>query len=232
MVTEAIETAFPLREFIQNAGFPTDALTIEEGQDPMDAVEDWLAALPKKQQAAPPIWHKFTPGLYGRTGVALAGTLMVTKKHTTHHQWIITEGKVRIWSETEGYREYWAPLHGETLPGTRRLMHVLETVVWTTFHPTTETDVAVIESQIIEPRFRLPVVVKPCLETVTAKDLDAEFRQIWPIPAGEPLSDAIARVREEMKQTRIVSQQQFAELVEEANIRDAVRDEPMPFTSP
>jgi hypothetical protein len=40
---------------------------------------------------------------------------------------------------------------GITEPGTRRALKIYEDTVWTTFHPTEETDLVKLEAELIEP---------------------------------------------------------------------------------
>jgi hypothetical protein len=99
-----------------------------------------------------PITHRFTPGLYIREMFAPAGSLITSKIHRTQHPFVLSAGRISVWTEEGGWVELCAPYTGITEPGTRRVAYVHEDAVWTTFHPTDKTDPAEIEAEIIEPR--------------------------------------------------------------------------------
>lgn len=113
----------------------------------IDALEQLMMSVPAVEC---PVFHRFTKGLYTREYHARAGTIQTSKIHRTEHQFILSKGRVTVWSD-EGQVTLEAPYHGVTKPGTRRVLFVHEDIIWTTFHATEETDVDVIESQIIEP---------------------------------------------------------------------------------
>lgn len=95
--------------------------------------------------------HRFTPGLYIRETQVPAGTLFTTMEHRKEHPFVMTRGRIRVISATEGNKEFVAPFTGITPAGTRRVVQVLEDVVWTTFHVTLETDVEKIAAEILAP---------------------------------------------------------------------------------
>lgn len=96
--------------------------------------------------------HRFTPGLYARELTMEPATLLTSRVHKTEHQYIVTEGRARVYEEATGWREIVAPYHGITKAGTRRVLHILERMVWTTFHPTTETNIEKLEADLWDIR--------------------------------------------------------------------------------
>lgn len=98
-----------------------------------------------------PVTHRFTPGLYIREIHVPAGTLATSMEHLTEHPFVLSKGRVRILSATEGNVTYDAPLTGITPAGTRRVVYAETDVVWTTFHATDETDVDKIGAAILAP---------------------------------------------------------------------------------
>ena len=98
-----------------------------------------------------PIVHRFTPGLYIREIHIPAGTLLTSMEHLTEHPFVISKGRIRVTSPTEGSVTYQAPHCGITKPGTRRALFAEEDTIWTTFHATTETDVEKIGQAILAP---------------------------------------------------------------------------------
>lgn len=102
--------------------------------------------------------HDFTPGLYARTIHMPAGSLLTSKIHKTEHQFVILVGSISVWTNHEGSVTLHAPYHGKTLPGTRRILFAHTDTVWTTFHPTMETDPEKLEEELIQKH------VNPLLE--------------------------------------------------------------------
>lgn len=101
------------------------------------------------QEREVPLTHTFTPGLYTRAAHVPAGTMATSKIHNTRHQFLIVSGSISVWTKETGAVTLHAPFHGITEPGTRRIVFAHTDTCWLTFHPTDETDLAVIEDQII-----------------------------------------------------------------------------------
>jgi hypothetical protein len=131
----------------------------------MDIAEMAVAALPP---AEVPIINIFTPGIYARQVIIMAGVAIVTKIHTVEHPFIISAGVVEVEDEKGNRDILRAPHTGITQPGTRRKLIAYEDTIWTTFHPnpTNETDPDKIVGMVTEehsnplapsddPRFRL-----------------------------------------------------------------------------
>lgn len=123
-----------------------NALTIPQK---LDIIELWMLTFPQVECA---LEHHFTPGLYSRQIFNPKGTFIITKTHKTEHQFVISKGKLSIWTEDDGVKTVSAPYFGITKPGTRRLIFSHEDTVFTTFHanPDNETDIAKLEEVLIE----------------------------------------------------------------------------------
>lgn len=113
----------------------------------IDQLEASLAGLPA---AVMPVTHRFTPGLYIREIFIPKDTLLTSMEHKTEHPFVISKGRIGVRSGTEE-TIYEAPYTGITKPGTRRVLYAFEDTIWTTFHPTKETDVEKIAAEILEP---------------------------------------------------------------------------------
>ena len=74
---------------------------------------------------------------------------IITKIHKTEHLHVLVTGKLAIFIEGQGWKEYTAPHVGITKPGTRRIIVALEDSIFMTFHPTTKTDIENIERDVI-----------------------------------------------------------------------------------
>lgn len=111
------------------------------------------------------VTHRWTPGLYIREIFMPAGSVVTSKIHKTAHPFVISQGRVSVFSTHEPTVELCAPHTGITTPGTRRAILVHEDTIWTTFHPTDKTTVEEVEADIIH-RYENPLlkgVEAPCL---------------------------------------------------------------------
>jgi hypothetical protein len=137
-----------IREMYQNA---QSATALAKQSAKLNFFEQELAKCPAAP--TPPLVHRFTPGLYSRE-IFLQKNLQCTSKiHKTEHQFIVI-GVFEMWSEESGWIFIDAskkPFHGTTKPGARRAFRIHEDTWFTTFHPTTLTDLAQIEAALIEP---------------------------------------------------------------------------------
>lgn len=100
--------------------------------------------------------HHFSPGVYAREIQIPAGVVVVGKLHRTQHLIMLLSGEVTIYTD-EGMKRMVAPQVWQTYPGTKRAIFAHETSRLMTVHPTNETDLAVIEAQIIEPEPALAI---------------------------------------------------------------------------
>ena len=110
----------------------TEARTVT----PLDVLEKEMFQRP---QIDCPLVHRFTDGMYIREIFMPAGALVSTVMHRTNHPFVITKGRVSVWTDGE-VEELEAPYVGITSPGTRRLILVHEDTTWITFHATDLTD--------------------------------------------------------------------------------------------
>lgn len=99
-----------------------------------------------------PTRHIFTPGLYLREVTLSVGVIYTTRTHKTEHPFVLSKGEVSVFHDDGTVRRLKAPHTGITKPGARRAILVHEEAVWTTFHPTTETDLEKLEELLVEPR--------------------------------------------------------------------------------
>lgn len=99
-----------------------------------------------------PVQHHFAPGMYSREIFIPAGTVIIGKIHRHAHVNIISLGSCYVLTE-DGPVEMQAPYTFVSKPGTKRVVHALTDVVWTTCHVTDETDLEKIEEQVIAPTY-------------------------------------------------------------------------------
>ncbi len=114
-------------------------------------VETLCKSMESLPPALCPVIHRFTTGLYVREVCIPKGSLVVSHTHKTEHPFVISQGKVSVWSESGGVQHLEAPYTGITKAGTQRVVYAHQDCIWTTFHATTETDPETIGKSILEP---------------------------------------------------------------------------------
>ena len=112
-----------------------------------------LIAIPGHQLGdCHPLRHLFAPGIYLRWEITMAaGLAILGAKHKTRHLNIISQGTVSFRSGG-ALVTVSAPYTFVSEPGVQKMLYIHETTVWSTIHPTDETDVAILEALLIEPR--------------------------------------------------------------------------------
>lgn len=113
----------------------------------IDFVEKCIA-----EQLAPvemPVEHTFLEGMYVRKITMKAGILCTSKIHKTRHPFLVVSGKAKVFDPVKGWHLIEGPYAGITMPGTRRILHILEDMIWYTFHAEEITDLRQIEDDVI-----------------------------------------------------------------------------------
>lgn len=96
--------------------------------------------------------HAFIPGAYARSLLIKEGALIIGKIHRYPCFNFILRGRITVWSE-EGIKEIVAPFFFVSQPGIKRVGYAHEETLWFNVHGTTETDLEVIEAQLIAKTF-------------------------------------------------------------------------------
>lgn len=127
----------------------TEVIQIKEmsARDRIDLFEAALLTAPQLPQL---LFHRFTPGLYTRELYMLKGTLWTSEEHLTRHQYIVLEGCVSVFTETDGEVVISGPYIGITEPGTKRVLFIHENTRWITFHPTSISPIDDSEEAVAE----------------------------------------------------------------------------------
>ena len=95
--------------------------------------------------------HRFSEGVYVREIIMPEDSIILGAKHTTTHFNIISQGAcLLIDIDTKEQTYIQAPYTFESKAGVQKLLYILTDCVWSTVHVTNETDVEVLESQLIE----------------------------------------------------------------------------------
>lgn len=95
-----------------------------------------------------PLRHQFAPGVYIRSIFLPAKTLVIGAIHRHSHWQSISEGKVTVLTEQNGCETLEAPYESVAAVGVKRAIYVHSDTVWTTVHPTTETNPDVIRKAV------------------------------------------------------------------------------------
>jgi hypothetical protein len=115
-----------------------------------DEIYGMLAALPIHAIGdAFPLVHRFAPGVYAREITMPGGWAFLGEKHKTEHLNIISKGHVSFRSGGEVI-EVHAPYAFVSKPGVQKVLLIHDETVWTTIHPTDETDVPTLEAMLID----------------------------------------------------------------------------------
>jgi hypothetical protein len=109
-----------------------------------------MRAAAEEGQYEPEMAHHFIPDFYIRQMGAKAGSLIVTKVHLTVHPLFISKGRCVVYDE-ESDKTFLvqAPFMTITMPGTRRVILVIEDALWTTMHRTDKTTVEEAEKEML-----------------------------------------------------------------------------------
>ena len=95
-----------------------------------------------------PLVHKFAPGVYYREVFMPAGTFIIGHEHLTEHFNVVLTGKARVLIEGV-VQLIQAPCTFVSKPGVRKVLYILEDMRWATIHPTTETDISILETSLV-----------------------------------------------------------------------------------
>lgn len=123
------------------------ALTVT--REKIIALEHEVAKLPPVDM---PLRHFFANGIYARELTIPKGTVLVGKIHKYAQINILSKGDISIATE-QGIMRVQAPYTVVSPPGTKRVGYAHEETVWTTISRTDETDLELIEKDLIADSF-------------------------------------------------------------------------------
>ena len=102
----------------------------------------------KDGNAVAPVNNYICKGNYAREIFINAGTCMIGKIHKHEHINVLSKGRCLVVTE-DGREELEAPLTWISKAGIKRAVYAYTDVIWTTVHPTNETDLDKIEDEVI-----------------------------------------------------------------------------------
>lgn len=119
-------------------------------QNPIDHadIEKVARELAKYPQTEMPVTHHFSPGVYVREIYMAAGTIVIGHRHKTEHLNVVLTGSAIVYCEgiTE---QITAPFIFKSGVDAQKVLYIQEAMRWATIHPTHETDLKVLEEELI-----------------------------------------------------------------------------------
>jgi hypothetical protein len=109
----------------------------------------------KMEQIECPVTHHFSPGLYLREIFMPAGTAVVGRIHKTEHFNILVKGRCLIVHDDFRREELCAPMVFVSKAGVQKALYILEDMIWMTTHVSEETDLATLETLLVDPKPQL-----------------------------------------------------------------------------
>ena len=132
----------------------TTTLTKDEYREKIQSFENTISEYPEAKfgDDACPLKHTFADGMYIREITMPKEMFIASKIHKTDHPYFVMSGDVSVVTE-EGVVRIKAPYWGITKAGTKRALYTHEETVWCTVHATKETDLKLIEEEVIAKDF-------------------------------------------------------------------------------
>lgn len=115
-------------------------------REKVQRLEDSMLMLP---QVHCKVRHIFAPHMCAREMTIPAGVTTTGAVHKTEHMSVLSAGHCLLTTD-DGVVEIRAPHTSVSKPGIKRALHAFEECVFTTFHPTEETDLAKVIAEISE----------------------------------------------------------------------------------
>jgi quercetin dioxygenase-like cupin family protein len=113
-----------------------------------DKVEKAEAIMLQHEQVDCPLRHLFAPSVYIREVTMPKGARIIGHEHKTEHFNIVLKGKAEV--VVDGKAEYIeAPCIFVSKAGVRKVLNILEEMVWATVHPTANTSLDDLEEELI-----------------------------------------------------------------------------------
>ena len=114
----------------------------------IESLQEEMLNFPAEVQNMPPVKHYFAPGCYAREMLIPKDCLIIGKIHKHSHLNTIAYGNVAV-ATFDGVKQYVGHNTFTSEPGIKRVVLALEDTLWTTYHPTEETDLEKIEDEVI-----------------------------------------------------------------------------------
>lgn len=96
-----------------------------------------------------PLTHTFSDNVYAREIFMPAGMIVVGHVHNTTHLNMVSSGEAMVWMNGE-LSHIVAPFTFESKAGVRKVLYIMEDMLWSTIHVTNEQDIDVLEETLID----------------------------------------------------------------------------------
>ena len=108
-----------------------------------------LEELSRMPRVECPVSHYQPPGVYCREIFMPAGTFIIGHLHKTEHINIVIKGRARVLMSGKVY-DIQGPMNFISKKGVRKVLFILEDMIWMTVHPTREKSIEKIAMKIID----------------------------------------------------------------------------------
>ena len=126
----------------------SNQLTLSEKLNYKKWLVGFQAELKKLPQVEMEIKNSFAPGVYARTIIMPAGTILIGKTHKTDHFNIAHTGKADVTIDGQTKLVCAGDMF-RSEPGSKKLFEVIEDMKFSTIHPTDKTDIDEIEKDTV-----------------------------------------------------------------------------------
>jgi hypothetical protein len=141
-------------------------ITLEAGKNELNpelirnsisGIEKAMLGLPNESKLGLETMHTFTDGVYVRTVLMKAGSLITGKIHKLEHTVIISQGAASIVSEDGGAKFLTAPMVFISPANVKRLLFIQQDMVFTTVHknPDNIRDLDRLEELLMLPDYEM-----------------------------------------------------------------------------
>ncbi len=120
-----------------------------ELQEYSNSVGQLQAKLSRLPQRDLPTCHSFAPGVYVRELLIDKDVLVIGKTHKTEHLNMVVQGDCLVACDGKVQRMV-APYTFISKAGAKKVIYAIEETVWATIHPTEETDLDLLEEELID----------------------------------------------------------------------------------
>lgn len=131
-------------------------LTPQEIRASIAEIEKKMLGFPNEEKIAIATTHTFAEGLYTRSVLMKAGSMVCGKIHKLEHIVVIGQGSASVVSEEFGSKFIHAPMVFQSRPYVKRLLFIHSDMIWTTVHknPTNTRDLKELEEFLMAPYFQ------------------------------------------------------------------------------
>jgi hypothetical protein len=132
----------------ENSVAPGEIAVNEMTEAKLEYLNEKLSALPQVEIGTK---HNFSGGVYTRSGLIPATTLIIGRKHKAKNIFHLSKGEIIVWDKFHGVRKLIAPFSEVTLPETQRVGYAITDVEGCNIFETEKTKVEEVEAEMLYP---------------------------------------------------------------------------------